>query len=107
MEQKIIDTYKEIIDLTEKSELKGKNMLYTSTNGYMYSFINKNSELGFCLSKEDQAEFDKKYSAEGFKSHGATMKDYVLIPDSLLSDTKVLAAWLSRAHEYVSTLKPK
>ena len=105
--EKLIETYKEIISFTEKSELKGKNMLYTSNNGYMYSMINKNNELGFRLSKADRAEFDKKYGVLPFMSHGATMRDYVLIPESLLSDIKVLAAWLSRAHEHVSTLKPK
>ena len=103
----VIEIYKDVIDLTESSELKGKNMLYTSTNGYMYSLMNKMGQLGFRLSKEDQKEFDKKHGAEPFKSHGATMRDYVLIPEGLLDDKKILAAWLTRARNYVSTLKPK
>lgn len=105
--EEILEIYKEIIGFTEKSELKGKNMLYTSSNGYMYSLINAENELGFRLSKEDQKEFGNKYGDKPFHSHGAKMKDYVLIPKELMTDTKVLAAWLTRSHEYVNTLKPK
>lgn len=92
MERKaLIEIYKKIIELTETSELKGKNMLYTSANGYMYSLINAQNQLGFRLSKEDQKLFDEKYGAAIFKSHGSKMKDYVLIPEKLW---KILKFWL-------------
>lgn len=107
MSQTIIETYKDVIKHSDQSELKGKNMLYTSTNGYMYSTINKAGQLGIRLSKEDQKLFDQKHGAEPFKSYGATMRDYVLIPENLLSNINELAQWLNKAHAYVSSLPTK
>lgn len=107
MPQSIIDIYKEVIQRSKQSELKGKNMLYTSTNGYMYSTLNKGGQMGIRLSKEDRQEFDKKHGAEPFLSYGATMRDYVLIHETLLSDIKLLANWLNKGHDYVSSLPAK
>lgn len=89
-------------------ERKGKTMPYTSSNGYMFSQLNKAGEIGIRLSKEDQKKFLEEYSESGpFKSYGATMRDYVLIPNSLLSDVKLIASYLLLAHNYVNSLKPK
>ncbi|WP_394970435.1 hypothetical protein [uncultured Croceitalea sp.] len=98
--------YDEIVD---KAELvrKGKTMFYTSDNGYMFSQLNKAGEIGIRLSKEDTIDFDSKYKAQAFKSYGAIMKDYVLIPQDLLEDIKVVVLYLKKGHEYVMSLPPK
>ncbi|GMN10818.1 hypothetical protein MTsPCn9_30170 [Croceitalea sp. MTPC9] len=88
-------------------ELKGKNMLYTSANGYMFSQLNKDGEIGIRLSKEDTLDFDSKYGAEPFKSYGATMREYVLIPEDLLTDIDAMAYYLKKGHEHVISLPPK
>ena len=89
-------------------ERKGKTMPYTSSNGYMFSQLNKAGEIGIRLSKEEGAKFLEQYPDSGpFKSYGATMRDYVLIPNSLLSDVKLVASYLHLAHNYVNSLKPK
>jgi len=41
------------------------------------------------------------------KSHGATMKGYVLIPNKMLEDLEELSAYLNESYDYVMTLKPK
>ncbi len=90
-------------------ERKGKTMPYTSSNGYMFSLLNKDGELGIRLSKEDQKKFIEEFPESGpFKSHGATMRDYVLVPESLLkTNKKIVTFYLKRGHSYVNTLKPK
>jgi len=100
--------YDEIASLA-KIERKGKTTAYTSSNGYMFSFLNKAGELGIRLSKEDRILFLKENPSCGvFYSHGATMREYVLIPDSLLiSSKKIVTSYLNRSLTYVNTLKPK
>ncbi|MDT0608083.1 hypothetical protein [Croceitalea rosinachiae] len=73
----VITNYDEIVTLANL-ERKGKTTPYASANGYMFSLINKDDEMGIRLSKEDTREFEK-YGALPFKSHGAIMREYVLI----------------------------
>ena len=66
-------------------EKKGKTMPYTSANGYMFSLLNKEGEIGIRLSKKDGKQFLEKYPDSGpFKSYDAIMREYVLIPNLLL-----------------------
>jgi len=88
-------------------ERKGKSMPYTSANGHMFSLLNKDGELGIRLSKEDGEKFMEEYQTTRFKSHGAFMRGYVLIPEKLLNDPKALSAYLKAAHQYVLSLPPK
>ena len=90
-------------------ERKGKTMPFTSSNGYMFSLLNKAAQLGIRLSKEDQKKFIEKFPESGeFRSYGARMHDYVLIPDSLLkSEPDIVTFYLKKGLNYVNSLKPK
>ncbi len=90
-----------------KIERKGKTMPYTSANGHMFALLNKEGQLGIRLSKEEQQKFDQEYGAEPLLSHGAKMKDYVLIPQKMLADKSLLATYLKKGFDYVMTLPPK
>ena len=41
------------------------------------------------------------------EQHGRTMKEYVVVPFSLLAGTEALSEYLRKSHEYVAGLKPK
>ena len=82
-------------------------MPYTSANGYMFSQVNKAGQLGVRLSKEDTVHFDSNHGAKPFLSYGATMREYVLIPKSLLSEKEILAEIVQKGYEYVMSLPPK
>jgi hypothetical protein len=82
-------------------------MPYTSANGYMFSQLNKNGEVGIRFSKEEQAKYMEQYSTTLFKSYGAVMNGYILIPDSLLEDTDTMVALLNESYDYVMSLEPK
>ncbi len=86
---------------------KGKTVPYTSANGYMFSLVNKEGQLGFRLPKEVQENFKKEYNSTIFKSHGAVMKDYVLIPENLFEETELLLDLLDQAYQFVCSLPPK
>lgn len=99
--------YDALVELCNGIERKGKSVPYTSDNGYMFSFINKEGELGIRLSKEDQESFKEKYSTTIFKSHGSVMKDYVLVPNKMLDDPENLSQYLFKSQKFVKSLKPK
>jgi hypothetical protein len=88
-------------------ERKGKTVPYTSANGHMFSLLNKDGELGFRYSKEVQEKYIKEWNTTTLKSHGATMRGYVLIPENMLDDLDTLANYLKESHEYVMSLEPK
>lgn len=99
--------YDAIVALTDKFERKGKTMPYTSSNGYMFSLLNKSGEFGIRLSKEDQTIFKEKYNTTIFKSYGPVMKDYVLVPDNLLDDQQLILEYLEKSYAFVHSLPTK
>ena len=99
--------FDQIVDMNPNFERKGKTMPYTSANGHMFAQLNKDGELGFRFSKEDQKKFIEEHNASLFRSYGAVMNGYVTIPDEMLNDLDTLAAYLNQSYEYVMSLEPK
>ncbi|WP_299103354.1 hypothetical protein [uncultured Winogradskyella sp.] len=61
------DTLKVFDDITQACngfERKGKKMIYTSSNGYMFTLLNKAGEIGIRLPKETANKFKAKYDAD-------------------------------------------
>jgi hypothetical protein len=107
MWEKNLALYDEAVEKCPRFERKGKTVPYTSANGHMFSLINKEGELGVRFSKEIQQKYLEKLSTTTFKSHGATMRGYVLMPESICSDPDQLAQYLDEGYDYVMTLEPK
>ena len=105
--KKTLEYYDKAIDKCPEFDRKGKNLVYTSANGYMFSQMNKAGELGIRLSKESQKNFIEKHNSGPFMSYGATMRDYVLVPDDLLHDLGQMATYLQESYAFVMTLEPK
>lgn len=105
--QKNLELYEKLISMTTEIERKGKSMPYTSANGHMFSQINKDGEIGIRLPKDKREEFLKNYETAPFKSYGAIMKEYVLIPESLLSQPDIVSSYLLEGYNYVNSLKAK
>ena len=99
--------YDKLVALCPRFERKGKTMPYTSANGHMFSLLNKEGELGFRFSKEVQEKYIREFGTTIFKSYGATMKGYVLIPDEMLEDLQALSKYLNESYDYVMSLEPK
>ena len=102
-----LNIYDELVAKCSRFERKGKTVPYTSANGYMFSLLNKEGELGIRFSKEVQKKYMEEWGTTLFKSHNATMQGYVLIPDKMLEDLDNVANYLNESYDYVMSLKPK
>lgn len=99
--------YDQLVATHPSLERKGKTMPYTSVNGHMFSMLNKDGEIGVRLSDEAGERFIKDHQTTRFKSHGAFMRGYVVVPEALCEDMDKLAALLQEAYEYALSLEPK
>lgn len=102
-----LELYDQLVAKCPRFERKGKTMPYTSANGHMFSLLNKEAELGFRYSKQVQEKYIQELGTTIFKSYGAVMKGYVLIPDRMLEDLDELAKYLNESYDYVMSLEPK
>ncbi len=102
-----LELYGKLIDLNPNFERKGKSMPYTAVNGHMFSQLNKDGEIGIRLSKESQEKFMEEHQTTVFKSYGAVLKGYVLVPDNMLDDLELLSTYLDESYNYVKSLEPK
>jgi hypothetical protein len=73
----------------------------------MFSMLNKDGEFGIRFSKEVQEKYIKELDTDYFKSYGATMRGYVLMPGSMWDDLDTLADYLNESYDYVMSLDPK
>lgn len=99
--------YDSIVAQCPDFERKGKSMIYTSANGYMFTLLNKAAEIGIRLSKASQEKFKAEHNATIYKSYGAVMRDYIKVPETLYSETQLLVDYFNESYAYVMTLKPK
>ncbi len=105
--KKRLALYDELISNTPEIERKGKTMPYTSENTYMFSLLNKDGEIGIRLSKELRQEYAGELGEEIYKSYGAVMKDYVLVPEAVLENPEKFSFYLRKSRDYVNSLEPQ
>ena len=101
---KIYDT---LVAQCPRFERLGKTMPYTSANGYMFSLFNKAGEIGIRFSKEIQKSYLEKYNTTLYTSYGATMRGYILIPETMWSEEDTIVKLLNESYDYVMSLEPK
>ena len=102
-----MEAYDRLLATHPRVERKGKNLLYTSANGHMFTVFSTNAKLGIRLSRADRLSFLGAYDSELLKTYGAVMREYVTVPDALLQDTDALAPWLEASYDYVTSLPAK
>lgn len=107
MWEKKLELYDQLIDKCPRFERKGKTVPYTSANGHMFSQLNKDGELGIRFSKEVQDKYIQELNTTTFKSYGATMRGYILMPEEMWNDLDTMASYLNEGYDYVISLEPK
>ncbi len=105
--QDILKLYDRVVATQPGIERKGATLPYTSLNGHMFSFITSSGKLALRLSATDRDAFLLKFATPLVEQHGAVIKEYVEIPDSLLRDTRKLKKYFDLSYAYVASLKPK
>ena len=104
---KNLKLYEQMLAKQTEIKRKGKANPYTSLNGHMFSFLDKEGKLGIRLSEEDKAAFEKEYNSPPFIQHNSIMKGYVTVPQSLLEQTDEFYTYFMKSIEFVKSLKPK
>jgi hypothetical protein len=103
-----LERYRAVVEASAADvQVKGAKNPYTSRNGHMFSFLDRDGTMAIRLSNELIEEYGKQYSAEPVIQYGSVMRGYVAIPDELFADIDALAPWFDRSHEWVGTLPPK
>lgn len=106
LRDKNLELYNKIVETHPEIVRKGKTMPYTSSNGYMFSQLNKDGEVGIRLPKEAQQAFMEKHNTGEFRSYGAMLRGYVTIPNDLLNDLELMVSTLDEGYRYVNSLPP-
>jgi TfoX/Sxy family transcriptional regulator of competence genes len=83
--------------------------------GYPCAFVNGNMFTGLHqenlivrLAEEDRQTLVEQKGAEIFAPFpGRLMKEYVSLPEAIISDSKGLQGWMRRSLEYAAALPPK
>lgn len=99
--------YDKLIASNPKVERKGATMPYTSLNGNMFTILYKDGTVGIRLGEKERNDFIKKYKTKSPEQYGVVLKEYVLVPDKLLANTKELKKYFDLSFEYAKKLKPK
>ena len=99
--------YEALVASVEGVERKGAGNPYTSRNGYMTSFIDRDGEVSIRLDKSDREAFIEQYDSRISQQHGRNMPEFVVVPDELLEREDELRPWFERSWEWVGRLEPK
>jgi TfoX/Sxy family transcriptional regulator of competence genes len=77
-------------------------------NGNMFTGVFESS-IWIRLSQQDQAEFLGKFKdAKQFEPMaGRPMKDYIVVPESVLGNTELLNLWMKRSYDFTSSMPEK
>ena len=82
--------------------------------GYASAFVNGNMFAGTFqdaivvrLAESDRVALLKVKGAAPFEPMGRPMKEYVVVPASIVAAPKALGAWIERGHRYAVALPPK
>ena len=102
-----IQLYEKLIATNPEILRKGDANPYTAVNGNMFTLLHQSQVLAIRLPATEREQFLKKYKTTLFEAYGAVMKEYVRVPDTLLSKTAELRKYLEMSYEYAKTLKPK
>ncbi|HWH52187.1 MAG TPA: hypothetical protein VN651_11650 [Gemmatimonadaceae bacterium] len=99
--------YERLVATIPEVERKGATMPYTSVNGNMFSLFTKEGTVALRLPDDERAAFLAKYRTRLTEQYGAVMKEYVDVPNALLSNTRALARYFAISYEYTKALRPK
>ena len=99
--------YEELVASVDGVDRKGAASPYTSRNGYMTSFIDKEGGVSIRLDKAGRTEFIEQYESRISTQYGKNMPEFVVVPDGLLERQDEIRPWFVRSWEWVGTLEPK
>jgi len=107
-------TSPELVAVFDKAVPKSPGVTRRPMFGYASAFVNGNMFAGTFqdtivvrLTETDRGALLKVKGAAPFEPMGHPMKEYVVVPASLVSKPNELGAWIERGHRYALTLPAK
>lgn len=102
-----LELYEKVVATNAEVERKGDTMPFTSVNGHMFSLFTKDNQMTLRLPPDELEAFLQKYKTTQSMQYGSVMKEYAVVPDTLLAKTRELKKYFEISYKYVSSLKPK
>jgi TfoX/Sxy family transcriptional regulator of competence genes len=107
-------TSPELVAAFDKALPRSPSVTRRPMFGYASAFVNGNMFAGTFqdsivvrLAETDRAALLKLKGAAPFEPMGHPMKEYVVVPASIVAKPKELGAWIERGHRYGLTLPAK
>ena len=88
-------------------QVKGKANRYTSMNGNMFSFLDKEGGLNLRLSEAEKAAYNEANGTGDVIQHNSVMRGYVKATRAIFGDAVRLEGLFAQSYDYARTLKPK
>lgn len=102
-----LELFDKLIAVRPEIERKGANNAYAAVNGNMFLLMQPDGVLAIRLPEEARGEFLKKYKAKLHEAYGVVIKEYVAVPDALVSKTKELQKYVAASYDCTRSLKRK
>ena len=103
-----LERYREVVAASSRDvEVKGAKNPYTSRNGHMFSFLDRDGTMALRLSDELREEYGHTYSMDPVIQYGSVMRGYVAIDADLFEDVTALTEWFDRSYDWIGSLDPK
>ncbi len=99
--------YEQLVATAPGLVRKGDTVPYTSLNGNMFSYLDKQGQLALRLPPEARAAFLAQYHTPPVAPYGVVQPEYVYVPASLLADTAALQPYFAQSVAYAQGLKTK
>ena len=103
----LLELYERLVASLPDVKRKGKANPYTSLNGNMFTFLDKEAKLSLRLNPSDRQGLIEEYEAQPSIQHGSVMKDYLIVPDELMTNEAALMILMKKSYDFACTLKPK
>ena len=88
-------------------KVKGKAKRYTSMNGNMFTFLDKEGGLNFRLSEDQKKAYNTEHGTSDVIQHNCVMHGYVKATPAIYGDPVRLEGLFARSYDHARTLKPK
>jgi len=76
-------------------------------NGYLFTGLHEQNWI-LRLNEEDRLHAIKTFKTDLFEPmKGRVMKEYILLPQEVLSNQETLKEWIQKSIDFISTKKPK
>lgn len=102
-----LELYEELVATVPGLDRKGAANPYTSRNGWMQSFLDKEGAVSIRLDYDDRERFLEQYETELSVQYGSVMKEFAVVPNDLLEAMDEITDWFAKSYQWVGTLDPK